>query len=126
MFQPNSPLLRPGPVGAYGRIVGLPPVGRATPTALPSHAGLTGAPSSGSGQHHALKNAGLDVRLDTNPALRHHKAIIVDDATLILGSFNFSASAQHSNDENMRVIRNDPQLVAAYEAEYARMQALSA
>ena len=54
------------------------------------------------------------------------KVIIVDDSTLILGSFNFSSSAQHSNDENMLVSRNDPQLVAAYEAEYARMQQLSA
>ncbi|HEY9720967.1 MAG TPA: phospholipase D-like domain-containing protein [Oscillatoriaceae cyanobacterium] len=77
-------------------------------------------------QYHALKNAGLDVREDTNPALMHHKVIIVDDSTLILGSFNFSSSAQHSNDENMLVIKNDPQLVAAYEAEYARMQQLSA
>ncbi|MDB5095812.1 MAG: phospholipase D/Transphosphatidylase [Cyanobacteria bacterium RYN_339] len=67
----------------------------------------------------------LDVRVDTNPALMHHKVIIVDDSTLIMGSFNFSKSAQSDNDENMLVIKNAPELVARYKEEFKRMQALS-
>jgi phosphatidylserine/phosphatidylglycerophosphate/cardiolipin synthase-like enzyme len=71
----------------------------------------------------ASTNGNLDVRIDTNPALMHHKVIIVDDSTLIMGSFNFSASAQHDNDENMLVIKNAPELVAAYKAEFERVKA---
>src|SRR3989338_4651997 len=67
----------------------------------------------------------LDVRTDTNPALMHHKVIIVDDHTLIMGSFNFSASAQDTNDENMLVFRNSPDLVAKYREEFGRIQAVS-
>lgn len=67
----------------------------------------------------------LDVRIDTNPALMHHKVIIVDDSTLIMGSFNFSESAQDKNDENMLVFRNAPDLVAKYKEEFRRIQAVS-
>jgi phosphatidylserine/phosphatidylglycerophosphate/cardiolipin synthase-like enzyme len=70
----------------------------------------------------ATTNGAIDVRIDTNPALMHHKVIIVDDQTLIMGSFNFSASAQSDNDENMLVIKNAPELVAKYKEEFARVQ----
>jgi hypothetical protein len=73
----------------------------------------------------AALNGNLDVRIDTNPALMHHKVIIVDDSTLIMGSFNFSASAQEKNDENMLVFRNAPDLVAQYRAEFGRVQAVA-
>ncbi|MNS53140.1 Phospholipase D precursor [compost metagenome] len=71
-------------------------------------------------------NANIDVRIDSNPALMHHKVIIVDDSTLIMGSFNFSASAQSDNNENMLVIKNAPELVAKYKAEFGRVQAQAA
>ena len=70
----------------------------------------------------AATNGNIDVRIDSNPALMHHKVIIVDDQTLIMGSFNFSASAQSDNDENMLVIKNAPELVAKYKEEFARVQ----
>lgn len=68
---------------------------------------------------------GLDVRIDTNPALMHHKVMIIDDSTLIMGSFNFSDSAHSSNNENMLVIKNAPDLVKAYQEEFARIQNIS-
>lgn len=67
----------------------------------------------------------LDVRIDTNPELMHHKVIIIDDHTLIMGSFNFSSNAQDTNDENMLVFRNAPDLVAKYREEFKRIQAIS-
>jgi HKD family nuclease len=70
-------------------------------------------------------NGNLDVRMDGNPALMHHKVIIVDDSTLITGSFNFSHNAQSSNDENMIVIHNAPDLVAMYKAEFQRIQSIA-
>ena len=62
-----------------------------------------------SGYYAPMKNAGLanvEVRLDGNSRLFHHKVIIVDRQTVIFGSFNFSASANRSNDENLLVVHD--------------------
>ncbi len=68
-----------------------------------------------------LKCAGLDVRIDGNPYRLHHKVFIIDDSIVLFGSFNFSASATNSNDENMVVI-TDPDFAAQYVAEYNRLR----
>lgn len=69
--------------------------------------------------------ARLEVRQDGNPFVLHHKVIIIDGTTVISGSFNFSANATRSNDENLIIIR-DPILAAQYlqefERQYARAQ----
>lgn len=49
----------------------------------------------------------LEVRQDGNPRIMHHKIIIIDFETVILGSFNFSESANRRNDENV-IIVTDP------------------
>ena len=54
----------------------------------------------------ALHCAGAEMRQDGNPYTLHHKVIIIDEATVITGSFNFSNSAAKSNDENIVIIRN--------------------
>ena len=63
--------------------------------------------------------AGLDMRQDGNRYILHHKVIILDDETVIVGSFNFSGSATESNDENL-VIIHDPVLAALYAQEFER------
>lgn len=63
--------------------------------------------------------AGVMVRQDGNPFVLHHKVFIIDDRTVITGSFNFSANATRSNDENL-VIVTDPDLAAQYTAEFER------
>lgn len=63
--------------------------------------------------------AGLEVRQDGNPYILHHKVIIIDGRTVVTGSFNFSASATDSNDENLVIIQ-DPALAAQYLAEFDR------
>jgi len=62
--------------------------------------------------------AGLPVRQDGNPGTMHHKVIIIDDEIVITGSFNFSESADDSNDENLLIIRN-PDIAAQYLNEFA-------
>ena len=62
--------------------------------------------------------AGLPMRQDGNPFIMHHKVFIIDD-TVLTGSFNFSASATNSNDENM-VIIEDANLAAQFIAEFDR------
>ncbi|MCU0497267.1 MAG: phospholipase D-like domain-containing protein [Anaerolineae bacterium] len=64
---------------------------------------------------------GFDVRQDGNSFTMHHKVIIIDDATVIVGSFNFSQNAVQSNDENLLIIK-DRDLVAQYLAEYERLK----
>lgn len=66
-----------------------------------------------------LLQDGADVRLDGNPYTFHHKVIIIDSETVIVGSFNFSANATESNDENLLII-HDPVVAAAYEEEFNR------
>ena len=68
-----------------------------------------------------LRCAGLDARIDGNPYRLHHKVFIIDDTTVIFGSFNFSASASDTNDENM-VIISDPDLAGQFVAEYNRVK----
>lgn len=69
--------------------------------------------------------AGLSVRQDGNPFVMHHKAIVLDAETVLVGSFNFSANATNSNDENLVVIR-DATIAAQYLAEFDRRFAQAA
>lgn len=62
-----------------------------------------------------MRDAGLlnlQVRLDGNSRVMHHKVIIIDWHTVIFGSFNFSESANRRNDENVLII-DDP-IFASY------------
>lgn len=63
--------------------------------------------------------AGLPVRQDGNPFVLHHKVFIIDGQFVVTGSFNISANATNSNDENLIII-HDPDLAAQYLAEYDR------
>lgn len=53
-----------------------------------------------------LHNAGAKVRFDRNPDTLHHKVIVIDDKTVCTGSFNFTESADRSNDENMIIVQS--------------------
>jgi phosphatidylserine/phosphatidylglycerophosphate/cardiolipin synthase-like enzyme len=63
--------------------------------------------------------AGIPVRQDGNRFVLHHKVFIIDNTTVLAGSFNFSANATSSNDENLIFIQ-DPALAAEYTAEFER------
>lgn len=51
-----------------------------------------------------LARAGVAVSIDAKHAIAHNKIMIVDGATVITGSFNFSKAAEESNAENLIVI----------------------
>lgn len=61
----------------------------------------------------------LEVRQDGGPFVLHHKVFIIDARIVVTGSFNFSANATDSNDENLIVIE-DPILAAQYVEEFDR------
>ena len=67
-----------------------------------------------------MKSQGLDVIQDGNPYTLHHKVVIIDDRIVALGSFNFSANATESNDENLIIIHN-PEITQQFLAEFNRI-----
>jgi len=69
-----------------------------------------------------LRQGGVDVLEDGNCYILHHKVIIIDERTVITGSYNFTGSAEKDNDENL-VIVDDPNLARAYLDEFARVYA---
>ena len=71
-------------------------------------------------QYPAFRKAGYDVLRDGNPGQMHHKVFIIDGQIVWLGSYNFSASAERTNDENVMVI-HDPAVAQAYLAEFDRV-----
>lgn len=76
------------------------------------------------GEYARLRAAGLDVRLDGNPASMHHKVLILDERIVVTGSYNFSANAEKRNDENTLILYS-PQFAAAYLAEFERIYQLA-
>ncbi|MFM7151636.1 MAG: phospholipase D-like domain-containing protein [Gemmataceae bacterium] len=71
-------------------------------------------------EYHRMAQAGLAVFPDGNPRNMHHKVIVIDGEVVIAGSFNFSDSADKSNDENLVVMHNSS-IARAYEDEFQRV-----
>jgi phosphatidylserine/phosphatidylglycerophosphate/cardiolipin synthase-like enzyme len=63
----------------------------------------------------ALANGGVPVAIDDFRGIAHNKVAVVDDETVIGGSFNWSRSAATRNVENVTIIRD-----RAIAAEFAR------
>lgn len=57
-------------------------------------------------RHKYLNERGAEVYIDGNPKTMHHKVIVVDGKLVMTGSYNFSASAEKSNDENLIIIHD--------------------
>lgn len=53
-----------------------------------------------------LQKQGIPVRADGKHAIMHDKIIIIDDSTVITGSFNFTDSAENSNAENLIIVHD--------------------
>jgi phosphatidylserine/phosphatidylglycerophosphate/cardiolipin synthase-like enzyme len=64
-----------------------------------------------------LGAAGVMVAYDAKHSIMHDKVVLVDDGEVLTGSFNFTASAEHSNAENLLLLR-DSDLARRYAAEF--------
>lgn len=73
-------------------------------------------------EYDAFNQAGLDVYKDRIPGLMHHKVMIIDQEIVVLGSYNFTNSAETRNDENLIVIYN-AEIAAEFMAEFQRVYA---
>lgn len=72
-----------------------------------------------------LKRVGADVKRDGNSGIMHHKVIIVDDKTVITGSYNFSKNANKNNDENVVILHDNPEAARLYLQEFQQVYALA-
>ncbi len=64
-----------------------------------------------------LVNVGIPTKIDAQHAIAHNKIMVIDDQTIITGSFNFTKAAEEHNAENMLVIRS-PELATKYTANW--------
>ncbi|HDN17806.1 MAG TPA: DUF1669 domain-containing protein [Candidatus Bathyarchaeota archaeon] len=71
-------------------------------------------------EYEKLKEAGVQVKLDSNPFSMHHKVMIVDGYIVLTGSFNWSNSAENRNNENLVVIVSRS-VASRYEEEFQKL-----
>ncbi len=74
-------------------------------------------PTERSSQAQACADAGIKVLIDKKHHIAHNKVIVVDGDVVITGSFNWTASAENNNAENLLVIRSD-KIAAIYAANW--------
>ena len=71
-------------------------------------------------QFKRLKEFGINVKKDSNKYKMHHKVFIIDNQTVVTGSFNPTLSADTKNDENIIII-HDEKIAAAFLSEFDRL-----
>ncbi len=72
-----------------------------------------------------LFNAGVPVWTDHVSGLMHNKFLVLDDETVITGSFNLTKGADEDNAENMLVIEGKDLLVKAYSDDFETVKSKS-
>jgi len=103
-FGSNSPLLS----GLINRFNAVKYIDHA-PTNQPKvkvRVGLEGKQCQYWSAYSTLKKLGVPVKIENTVAKLHHKVGIIDNKKVILGSYNWTLSANEENDENVVVIRN--------------------
>lgn len=65
--------------------------------------------------------AGMDVVWDRNPHYLHHKFFVIDEKTVITGSFNPSRAAETGNDENVIIVHH-PAVAELFREEFERLR----
>jgi phosphatidylserine/phosphatidylglycerophosphate/cardiolipin synthase-like enzyme len=64
-----------------------------------------------------MTHSGVRVRVDARHGSAHNKVMILDDQTVITGSYNFTRHSEEDNAENLLIIRNKA-LAAKYAANW--------
>ena len=75
-----------------------------------------------------MAHAGIRVLIDDQHAIAHNKIMIIDQETVITGSFNFTKAAEEKNAENLLVIKDQAlagRYVQNWKAHEAHSQAYS-
>lgn len=64
---------------------------------------------------------GVNIRFNDHYAIMHNKFMVIDGATVETGSFNYTASAEKRNAENILVIHGAPDVTSKYEQEFQKL-----
>jgi phosphatidylserine/phosphatidylglycerophosphate/cardiolipin synthase-like enzyme len=67
-----------------------------------------------------LVQKGIKVRISTNNYIMHNKFAIIDNRLLLTGSYNWTASANNRNDENLLVI-DDPEVIKIFQNQFVNL-----
>ena len=67
-----------------------------------------------------FENLNFDLKIDVKHAIYHNKVMIIDDKTIITGSFNFTKAAESKNAENVLIIRDNPKLAQLYKQDWLK------
>ncbi|XP_033736395.1 mitochondrial cardiolipin hydrolase-like isoform X3 [Pecten maximus] len=70
-----------------------------------------------------LRSEGIAVRTDGSSFFMHHKFVVIDEKTLINGSFNWTRQAITGNQENL-LISDNPMLVKEYHKQFEHLWTL--
>lgn len=72
-------------------------------------------------EYEKLLSAGINVVWDANPQTMHHKVFIIDNKTVITGSYNPTKAANTRNEENILII-HDKEIAKEFLEEFARVR----
>lgn len=72
-----------------------------------------------------LVTHGIMPKIDSTVTIAHNKVMVIDQSTVITGSFNFTESAQKRNAENVLIITGNPDLAAQYRRNFETRVAAS-
>ena len=67
-----------------------------------------------------MANSGIATKIDNSPSHMHHKFCIIDNDTLITGSYNWTRSAAERNQENI-LINKEPKVIKSYFKEFDKL-----
>ena len=73
-------------------------------------------------EYQIMDRDGLSVTVDRTRGAMHHKVIVIDEKTVITGSYNFSKSAEIRNSENLLIIKGNKKIAQAYIEEFKRLK----
>lgn len=73
-------------------------------------------------EYESMEKIGISVKVDTSPGAMHHKVIIIDEETVITGSYNFSKNAEKRNSENLLIIKGNKDIGKLYLDEFNRLK----
>jgi phosphatidylserine/phosphatidylglycerophosphate/cardiolipin synthase-like enzyme len=68
-------------------------------------------------QSRFLVQKGIRTRISSNNYIMHNKFAIIDNRTLLTGSYNWTFSADNRNDENLMVI-DDPEVIEIFQNQF--------
>lgn len=76
-------------------------------------------------QFSRLAYQGIKILKDKNPGMLHHKVFIIDNETVITGSFNPTQGGDKRNDENVLII-SSPEIAKEFVEEFEKVYKLAA